>query len=424
MTPIPARKPPNERELFEVPGVSEPGERAGQSSRAGVAMGHPPARVVFLIPGLLGFERFGAFSYFADRVVAALRASLEQLWGDSVWVVPVPVRPTASLAARQLELASALVQPVQELAELPEHVYLVGHSTGGVDAHLLAGASPIAGGSWQQLNPRAPDLLNRLRKVVTISSPHHGACIVRDEVARVLSHHDLRGSLALLRLLGKASWSTWGDADAKTVLQNLVRDMRSVSRFSSELLDRWELLHDLQPWRDPSVQPSRPEVEVCCFVTVAGSPRAVASCGHRRGAADPLFRELERRASGLVTGCAEEGAQVEARVEQLQNAIAGKSTVPVICNAQTELPSLLGAEHNDGVVNAARQLIEPRYGGQLGGVVAADHFDVLGYYERVFSVDAEGRRALLPAGLLHSGSHFRDDEFFALYGHVARALVG
>src|SRR5690349_2801923 len=33
---------------------------------------------VFLVPGLLGFENFATFTYFADRVAAALRAGLER----------------------------------------------------------------------------------------------------------------------------------------------------------------------------------------------------------------------------------------------------------------------------------------------------------------------------------------------------------
>lgn len=401
--------------------ASEGGASEGRSRPS--VRGRGPTRVVFLIPGLLGFERFAAFSYFADRVVAALRASLEQLWGQSVWVVPVPVPPTSSLETRQRHLARALVGALSERAQLPEDVYLVGHSTGGVDAHLLAAQAPIAGGSWERLSPQLPALLKRLRKVVTLSSPHYGACIVRDEVARVLSHSELRGSFALLGLVGKASRALQGDADAQTFLNNLGRDLRSVSRFSRQLLGRWELLHDLEPSRDPSRRPSRESVEVSCFVTVAGTPRTTAPPARSTSGADPFFRELDRRASGVATGCTSEGPPVDALAAELRRAIAGETPVPVICNAQTELPALLGPEHNDGVVNAARQLLEPRLGGHLAGVVAADHFDVLGYYDRVFSADADGKRSLVRAGLLHSGSHFRDDQFFSLYGEVAQVLA-
>src|SRR6266481_5802996 len=53
--------------------------------------------VVILVPGFLGFARFGGFYYFADRLVAVLRGLLEEPLGYPVPVVPVTTHPTAIL---------------------------------------------------------------------------------------------------------------------------------------------------------------------------------------------------------------------------------------------------------------------------------------------------------------------------------------
>ena len=40
--------------------------------------------VVVLVPGFLGFSRFGGFYYFAERVIAVLRGVLEERLGSPV----------------------------------------------------------------------------------------------------------------------------------------------------------------------------------------------------------------------------------------------------------------------------------------------------------------------------------------------------
>ena len=47
--------------------------------------------VVVLVPGFLGFTRFGGFYYFADRLLAVLRGLLEEALGYPVPVVPCTV---------------------------------------------------------------------------------------------------------------------------------------------------------------------------------------------------------------------------------------------------------------------------------------------------------------------------------------------
>ena len=82
-------------------------------------------------------------------------------------------------------------------------------------------------------------------------------------------------------------------------------------------------------------------------------------------------------------------------------------------------PRTIDLAINDGIVNTARQIVEPDRR-QLGGIVVADHGDVLGHYDRC---DALVGGKSLNAGLFHSGAHFGDDQFFALYERVAAAIL-
>jgi hypothetical protein len=86
-------------------------------------------------------------------------------------------------------------------------------------------------------------------------------------------------------------------------------------------------------------------------------------------------------------------------------------------------PAHLDAKTNDGVVNAVRQLIVPNDASELAALVIADHFDVLGYYDRRQSIAEGGEDDVQVSGLLHSGSFFRDTEFFALYRKVADVIA-
>src|SRR5690349_3142300 len=105
------------------------------------------ADIVFLIPGFLGFERAGNFGNFADRVCSALRTQLEGKLAAQVRVVPLASLPTTTFVARQRELMGALAYHVDAAREV-ERIHLVGHSVGGVDAHLLACEEPLDGGAW------------------------------------------------------------------------------------------------------------------------------------------------------------------------------------------------------------------------------------------------------------------------------------
>ncbi len=124
----------------------------------------PPARV-YLTPGLFGFARLAGFDYLQH-----VEAGLERCFGKlsrKLEIRVADVHPSASIRRR----ATRLGQLVAQTAGADEGpIHLLGHSTGGLDARLVA--SPGA-----RLEEDAGDCLGwlpRLRSVTTMNSPHYG----------------------------------------------------------------------------------------------------------------------------------------------------------------------------------------------------------------------------------------------------------
>ena len=388
---------------------------------------------IFLVPGLLGFETFSTFSYFADRVAAALRSALEVKLGRTVYVIPVPIPPTASLAARQAELVKTIAGRLQSLQnDLGRlEVHLVGHSTGGVDANLLTNEQPLALATpsgtevprtWLSLDARAAELRKQIRSVISIASPHQGACIANDSVARVFAAHDFRGLPALVSLVAKFAACSLHDVEVEEAADGVLRAGAVSLGFARDIARRWALLGDLNvdaPRRDTALAPS---VTRRSIVTIAGQPRI----GEGATSSDAFFRALSERAAGWTSGTAERGKRVKASVERLIELTKSDAASDFIIKSPlTDIPAL-DAGCNDGVVNSARQLIDPSDPDELVAMVAADHFDVVGYYDRYRWRSKPGedeRMVRLRGGFMHSGSVFGDDEFFALWDRVAEVIA-
>lgn len=387
---------------------------SGQSDREGHI-----EHVVFLVPGLLGFDGFSGFAYFADRAAAVIRAALERQVNTRVVVEPVPIPPTACLATRQRRLVRTLCSRIHALSphRVP-YVHLVGHSTGGVDANSLTSDTPLSGASWADLDCRAPALLRALRSVISLGSPHQGACIAKDPAAEFIRTRSPLLLPSVARLLLRVAESGLEDPSAHQLALNLTLDRQSGLRYLMDVFATGDLVFDLQPSRDRGPGIFRSDVLRRSIVTIAHTPEPGVASGRRP---DALFRELLYRASGFATGCTEEGARVAASVERLSAALATRE-VPVIGSPSAKLPRQLAAWHSDGIVNTVRQLFDPNQMDELAAIVIADHYDVLGHYDRrQWSIDAGGDEVavVITSGLLHSGSAFGDDEFFRLWLTIA-----
>lgn len=121
-----------------------------------------PSRI-YLAPGMFGFARLASFEYF-EHVVRAFEERF-QLHGRRAEVHVCEVHPTASVRRRAAKLARMVDATAGDDGG---PIHLVGHSTGGLDARLVA--SPTA-----HLGELAPlGWRSRIRTITTINTPHYG----------------------------------------------------------------------------------------------------------------------------------------------------------------------------------------------------------------------------------------------------------
>jgi hypothetical protein len=113
---------------------------------------------------MFGFGRLASYDYF-EHLERALSDALRKRGDETAtWVLDVP--PTASVRRRAGKMAELVARTSDDDGE---PVHIVGHSTGGVDARLVA--SP---GARLPCDPSALEWLPRLASVTTLSTPHHG----------------------------------------------------------------------------------------------------------------------------------------------------------------------------------------------------------------------------------------------------------
>jgi len=118
---------------------------------------------VYFIPGMFGFARLASYDYF-EHVKRALDARFQDA-GRLIDAHVVDVLPTASVRRRAAKLAKMINRT--SVGKGPIH--LVGHSSGGLDARMVASPKvqlPIPRGALHWLP--------RLRSVTTMNSPHYG----------------------------------------------------------------------------------------------------------------------------------------------------------------------------------------------------------------------------------------------------------
>lgn len=160
---------------------------------------------IYLIPGFFGFANIGDIKYFAH-----VRGQIERFLrhhGTRAELHYVATLPTSSLRHRVIRL----LDRIEDTAGTDDGpIHLIGHSTGGLDARLLASAG-VALRSRHDLDRIAA----RIRSVVTIATPHFGTplaafftSVLGQKILRALSImtiHGIRlGSIPLPALLALA----------------------------------------------------------------------------------------------------------------------------------------------------------------------------------------------------------------------------
>jgi hypothetical protein len=366
---------------------------------------------VALVPGFLGFDHVGAWTYWADRFLAGLRAHLEAHRAGPIAVVPVPAPPLGSLAERQRALRRSLKALDDTSLDGPYRWHLVGHSTGGVDAAMLARTDALAEGSdgsvfsTQELLPRFD-----LASITTIATPHYGTCLALAPIAELRrGHYTSEGVLEAAQAVvgvvarGDGQLSTRVKFGLGSALEG------STLQFLYDLLANDRLARDLRPsvCTALAMAPNRrADVPIFCVATMTPPPTPALP--------DRLFRDLWTF------------TQIEALEAQPRPPIVAWDSMPAIASRGQVVPRTVGPRDSDGVVSTDRQVDCHGPNASFAGLVLGDHGDVLGLYRRVDPLAADPdhpKRGVIEPGLLTSGSQFGDDEFFRLLALVAKGIL-
>lgn len=368
----------------------------------------------YFAPGMFGFGRLASYDYFKH-----LDAALAERFRDAghrldTFVVDVP--PTASLRRRAAKLHDLVARSCENDLDAGGPIHLVGHSTGGLDARLVA--SPGAHLPTQETRVWIP----RLRSVTTLNAPHFGtplatffatvngqrllyAVSALTVIALSLGAPPLAAASALAvavgrldrlmgtELLNRTTESLLGlldDARSREVrqfLQAIEQDQGAVLQLTPEGMDLFQAgVEDRQGVRYQCVATMAPPPTPVRWARSLGRPWSAISSS--------LFGTLYALTARADTTYPCAAPSLDERTERALLAAFGRAP---------------GVRANDGVVPLRSQLW-----GELIWTGHADHLDVLGH----FDAPATGH-----VDWLTSGSGFDRRRFDAMADAIARGML-
>ncbi len=380
---------------------------------------------VYLSPGMFGFGKLGSYEYFTHlaRELTARFAGA----GHELEIQVIEDLPTASIRRRATRLAAIVARTAT--GDAPIH--LLGHSTGGLDARLVASpatrAIPDDSLAW----------LPRLRSVTTMNTPHFGTPLASffatasgERVLAALSMLTVAGlalgkePLAAASLLlgfmrgGESSFPfklAILDRSVASVL-GLVDDARApeVRQFLDSILDDQGSMLQLSPEAMDLVvagMGDRPGVayQSTASMAVRPGPRRWIEAGLHpwRAVSLSLFFALQR-----ITAAHHPHYPCAAMRET--TAWSGEANEAILARALGESPPLSA---NDGIVPIRSQLW-----GRVVWAGLGDHLDVLGHYRDTASGD-ELAPELRHRDWLTSGADFGARQFGALVDAIAGGML-
>ena len=369
-----------------------------------------------LVPGFFGFVNFGELVYFA-HVREILEAEFRRQRAD-VRVHRVRTHPVASLRKRAQDLRDVL-------AGLPDDgpVHIVGHSTGGLDARLVA--SPGVNLGPVEVEPHA----SRIRSVISVCTPHRGSPLADHLVGMIgepllrtvsiltvmfLHHGHVPARLALRLARALVGEQLLPNTPVHLVLETLEREAaaelargcasdderESVADFMRELRTEPHLIPQLMPQALDlfnAAVTDRPGVRYGCVVARCPAPGLRSQLrvggGAYEHATHAFFQWLHRRTAPL-------SPDFEVPLEDPQR--------EALRGAWGSLPT---ADDNDGMVPTSSQIH-----GEIIHAATADHLDVIGHLH-------EPNHDPPHHDWIASGSGFGRRSFEALWTDVAAAIL-
>ena len=379
---------------------------------------------VYLSPGMFGFGRLGSYNYFAHverELIARFRAAGHELVAHAIDDLP-----TASIRRRATRLAELVAETSGD-----DPVHLLGHSTGGIDARLVASPAtrsiPAVSLAW----------LPRLRSVTTMNTPHYGT-----PLAAFFTTANGQRALEALSIMTVAGLSIGAQPLAATsALLGFLRGIDRMVPFKLKMLEMAieSMVGIVDDARHPSVRAfltaieddqgsmvqlspesmdlvvagfeDRPGVAYQSTASMAPSPvprRWLGTVGHPwRAVSLSVFFAIQRLTAGHT-------ARYPCAATRDAKPWAGDANEALLRRAFAESPPL---EANDGVVPLRSQIWGTVVWAGLG-----DHLDVLGHYgdgRDPDTVEADRRHR----DWLTSGSNFGDAEMTTLMDAIANGML-
>lgn len=386
-----------------------------------------PRACVYLSPGFFGFARIASLNYF-EHLERAIAARLRGL-GFEVEVFICDVHPTASIRRR----AGRLAQMIHATSSAADSVHIVGHSTGGLDARMVA--SPTV--HLPDVSRETMRWVDKLRSITTINSPHYGTPLAAffatvsgqrllyavsaiTFTALKLGAPPLAAASALVAAFGRVGAGAFevelverttdavvkvldeaSSRDLRAFLRLLREDQGAVVQLMPEAMDLFQAgVEDREGLRYQSVASYSPRNGVTDWAAALGSPWSIVSAG--------IFSMLYN---------------ITARQDPRYPCSSHDDSGPRKLRAMLgEVPPVTA---NDGVVPLYSQIW-----GDLIWVGKADHLDIVGHFPGPRGLGrGRGSAHDLPGGepphndWLTSGSGFNRVRFDTIIDRVVDGMM-
>jgi triacylglycerol lipase len=383
---------------------------------------------IYFSPGMFGFGRLASYDYFA-HLQQALSERLRAA-GDQVETHVVHVSPAASIRRRAVTLTEFVASTCGAANPGEGPIHLVGHSTGGLDARLVASPSASIGA-----DPAALAWRGRLACVTAINTPHFGTPLA-SFFTTVSGQRALRALSALTVIalsvgspplsVVSALVAAFGRADHVLGLELKILDRATegLLRGLDEVRSREVRAYvDAMKDDDGAMVQLMPEAMDLFAAGIEDRPGVrYQSTASMAPAPSPrtILRAIARPQSALSEAIFAILYGVTSRCDPRYPCAAfladGESEATLV----RTFGKALGNRANDGVVPIRSQIW-----GKLVWVGYGDHLDVIGHFRDARPATATQTDQAEPPHVdwLHSGSDFDRPRFASLVSAIADGLA-